>query len=99
MKCTYISSTDLQTDEGLMENLRPFVQTNGSVNFGLQHFTYSNPVLADNIYYHLSQTNFKGIVVRVRYTDLLHNTRCTTKYIIAAKKVWLRLFVSSNGSY
>jgi len=33
-------------------------------NFGLQNFKYSNFALMENVYKHLSETNFTGIVVK-----------------------------------
>ena len=53
---------DLQNDASLRENMRQF-QIDPNENFGLQHFTYNNDALLNNIFGHLSDTNFDGLVV------------------------------------
>ena len=55
--------SDLKNDADLRENLRPFQSEAGNADFGLQHFTYDNNVLLNNIFGHLSTTDFFGIVV------------------------------------
>ena len=46
-----------------MEKLRPFASGINNGSFGLQNFAYNNNVLTENIFHHLSLTNYKGIVV------------------------------------
>ncbi len=53
---------DLTTDVKLQKALN---LNDSSVEFGLQHFTYNNSILLENIFQHLSETNFNGIVVSV----------------------------------
>ena len=35
--------------------------------FGLQHFTYNNSALKNVLFHHLEQTDYKGIVVSIRW--------------------------------
>ncbi len=52
---------DLKTDSLLRHKLAIYNNT----EFGLQHFMYNNSLLTENIFQHLSRTNFRGIVVRL----------------------------------
>ena len=58
-----IISIDLENNATLQERLKGYLSGTGSKDFGLQHFTYDNDVLLDNIFNHLSDTNFNGLVV------------------------------------
>lgn len=49
----------------LQTRLRPFQSDPSGGNFGLQHFTYDNNILLENIFGHLSATSFNGILVCV----------------------------------
>ena len=57
---------DLESSTELQEKLQQgdFLgdPVDGS-NFGLQHFTYDNDVLLENIFDHLAATSYNGIVV------------------------------------
>ena len=57
-----LSDTKKQSD--LQENHG--VQSNNT--FGLQHFKYSNFALMQNVYNHLSETDYNGIVVMLSLT-------------------------------
>ena len=50
---------DLKTNVELQEKLN----ITPSMDFGLQHFNYSNSILMENIFSHLMDTNFTGLVV------------------------------------
>ena len=55
----YSIVSDIKNQSDLQENYS--VQRNST--FGLQHFKYSNFALMQNVYNHLSETDYFGIVV------------------------------------
>ena len=55
--------SDLKNSPDFQERLHPYRDGRSTGNFGLQHFKYDNNVLLENIYTHLSETNFNGIIV------------------------------------
>jgi len=55
---------DLKNNQSLRHKLYSYFGENETI--GLQHFSYNNPVFTDNIFGHLSLTDYKGIVVRFK---------------------------------
>lgn len=64
MRCNSYSPTDLSSTE-FQSKLSGFHEAGDE--FGLQHFMYDNHILLENIFGHLSLTNFNGIVVSCSY--------------------------------
>ena len=52
--------TDLETNISLNEALATFYKTS---QFRLENFTYSNDLILENIFNHLTHTHFKGLTV------------------------------------
>jgi len=73
--------TDLQSDQDLNDEAKLQANISEDRPFMLQDFTYNNSGVANRIFNHLAETEFKGITVSFQCYSLTSSARsaCTVK--------------------